>query len=218
MDDAEHLSALEGIRGRTRADQLVSTDPAEALKVARSIRHPWYRCQALSSVARNVVDPSAAGAILASALSAANEQLEPNRIISISSWPLSLLVHIDRADTQNNVDRLLAIISKEPHSIRRADGLLALLGAIHSDQTMREQVLSPLISALRVSTARKTGRLVRALALMLAVDDRAQALEILNIIPETREIRQARRLIGAGEHLGPPYRLPGHEASTSGAA
>lgn len=36
---------------RTHVSELVLTEPRKALRVARAIRHPWYRCQSLSMVA-----------------------------------------------------------------------------------------------------------------------------------------------------------------------
>jgi hypothetical protein len=41
--------ALEGVKGRQRTDDLIETDREAALRAARGIRHPWYRCQALAA-------------------------------------------------------------------------------------------------------------------------------------------------------------------------
>lgn len=43
----------EDVAGRARVRKLVLTEPREALKIARAIRHPWYRCQSLAMVAEH---------------------------------------------------------------------------------------------------------------------------------------------------------------------
>ena len=47
-----HPSATAGVAGRMRAGQLAAFDPAGAFTIARAIAHPWYRCQAMASIAR----------------------------------------------------------------------------------------------------------------------------------------------------------------------
>jgi hypothetical protein len=54
MVKAQHPSA--GVAGRTRAEQLAASDPLRALAIARAIPDAWYRCQALSSIARAAPD------------------------------------------------------------------------------------------------------------------------------------------------------------------
>jgi hypothetical protein len=52
MHKTGRLHSTDGVAGRMRAQQLAPVDPAAALAVARVVADAWYRCQALSSVAR----------------------------------------------------------------------------------------------------------------------------------------------------------------------
>jgi hypothetical protein len=54
-----------------------SSDYERALQLARSIPAPWYRCQALSSVAEVTADPDAKRALIAEAFASALETAEP---------------------------------------------------------------------------------------------------------------------------------------------
>jgi len=161
----------------------------------------------LTAIADRVEDPEEARNLLSAALDAAAEQKEPNRIASVSAWPLSVLVHVDKVATSRYVERLLALMESESNLIRRADGLLLLMDAIYTDQDLRARVLAPLLAAIHAARGGKIPRITRDLALVLAAVDREAAEYVLSSVPETREIRQARRLIAAGERLGPALRL-----------
>jgi hypothetical protein len=93
-----------------------------------------------------------------------------------------------------------------------------LIYAIYPDQGLRDLVLVPLREAITASVGPKVPRIVRDLALLLAPDDPAMAEEVLTIVAESQKIRQARRLIAAGERLGPRLLLPGHERPDGRAA
>jgi hypothetical protein len=58
---------------------------------------------------------------------------EPNRIVTVSAWPLKVLcLNGESKELKMEIDRLLAIISKEPSPVRRLDALNYMLGAIVS--------------------------------------------------------------------------------------
>ena len=82
-------------RGRAAAFKLAETNPREALKVARAIRHPWYRCQALAGLAQVWGTKAQQMDVLEEALAGAQEQSEINRIVTVSSWPLGVMVRLD---------------------------------------------------------------------------------------------------------------------------
>jgi hypothetical protein len=109
-----------GVAGRGRVHQFVAKHVNEALSLAKTIAHPWYRCQALAEVGEMLADPARALEVLRLALASAHELEEPNRIVTVASWPLLILVARNFGDLSTEVDRLLAIISSEPHSLRRS--------------------------------------------------------------------------------------------------
>jgi hypothetical protein len=56
---------------------------------------------------------------------------EPNRITSVSSWPVKVLCGIqDIEKLKKEVARLLGVIQQEPSPVKRADALNLLLGAL----------------------------------------------------------------------------------------
>lgn len=138
---------MAGVRKRSEVTKLLPDDSRKALSVARSIKHPWYRTQALSNVAQ-FKSGGEALAILEEAFAAASEQAEINRIVTVSSWPLRELVKIDAKRAQRHLERLLALATQEPHGLRRADALSAMLGVVFSTRAQ-----SACCAATRSNTA-----------------------------------------------------------------
>jgi hypothetical protein len=121
---------MSGSSLRQIAAALAQEDASRALDIAQSIGDPWYRCQALSSVAERL-EGQARSKVLAEALDAALHANGPNRIVTVSSWPLRILSRIgahDRVVTE--LGRLTALLDEEPHPVRRMDALMALLLAV----------------------------------------------------------------------------------------
>lgn len=83
---------LQGVNDRRRVDGLLSHDVVAALTLARRIAHPWYRCQSLAAVAAAMDDDRRAGAVLDEAMAAAFAQSEPNCVVTVAAWPLSVMV------------------------------------------------------------------------------------------------------------------------------
>src|SRR3954468_4549782 len=96
-----------------------ASDPPRALAIARSISDPCFRCQALSAVAEHVSDRRERHDLIREVLRVAGETGQPNRVVTVSVWPLRLL-HVDREWDWlgSELDRLLVVISHEPHPTR----------------------------------------------------------------------------------------------------
>lgn len=192
----------EGVAGRDRVNGLAGTDPRAALTAARANPHPWYRCQSLARVAAEIADESKATSILREALAAAREQEEPNRIVSVSAWPISILVRRSLCDVSHIVGELLAIIGREPNPVRRGDALLMLLEAVIRDRSLRRTVLEPLLQACAEGRGWKSRRTLQFAALALAVEDPEAALDVARRIPESRQSRRAKKMLEQRERLG----------------
>ena len=63
---------------------------SKAIQIAQTIDDPWYKCQALAHCAR-YADNSEANNLLAQACETASELDSPNRIVSCSAWPFSVI-------------------------------------------------------------------------------------------------------------------------------
>ena len=121
---------------RDRVAEIAAEKPQQALELAHGIRDSWFRCQALSIAAVHVLDPRTQRRAIDDALSAANELREPNRVVTVSSWPvkaLALTGNMRRVSVE--VDRLLQIIAGEGSPVRRADALRYLFGSVSCAST-----------------------------------------------------------------------------------
>jgi hypothetical protein len=126
----------EGPQKRNRVCAIAKTKPVEALALARSIRDPWFRCQALSIAALHAPDRRSQKSAIDDAFSAANELGEPNRTVTVSSWPVKALVLTGHTSgVSSAVDRILQLIATESSPVRRADALRYLLGAVSNAPT-----------------------------------------------------------------------------------
>lgn len=120
-----------GTQQRDRVAVIAKTKPLEALELARGIEDPWFRCQALSIAAVHAPDRRSQQRAIDDAFAAANELDEPNRVVTVSSWPvkaLGLAGHLSSISPE--VERLLQLMSTESSPVRRADALRYLLGAV----------------------------------------------------------------------------------------
>jgi hypothetical protein len=175
---AERVTS-EDVAGRREAQVLSRTDVRRALAVARAIRHPWYRCQALASVADAMSTPTARDAALTEAVEAAFQQLEPNRIACAGSWPLRVMVRHGHAGVRRLVGRLLNVLEKEEHGLRRLDGLAAVIGPLLAIRELRTLAWPSFLAAADASTGWRTERIVSWMAVALAEYDKSAALRLL---------------------------------------
>jgi len=119
-----------GTQQRSLVSSIAATQPERALEVARSIGDPWFRCQALSMAAVHTSDRRTRERAIDEAFESANELGEPNRVVTVSSWPVKALAMTGNvARVKSETSRLLQIISAEGSPVRRADALRYLLGA-----------------------------------------------------------------------------------------
>jgi hypothetical protein len=192
----------EDVSDRATVARLAPLDPDQALVVARAIRHPWYRCQAITSVAE--IQPSNAVSIrlLNEALSAAREQSEPNRIVSVASWPLKHLAKVAPEIASVELSRLLPIIEAEPHALRRLDGLFRLLGSVASVPELRESVKPSFVATAAVSHGWRSERLVAFAALLLFQFDSIFARTLLASRKPNRFVKRAERELQSCNAIG----------------
>jgi hypothetical protein len=152
----------DDVLGRARTDKLSLTDPQAALKVARAIRHPWYRCQALSKVAEHWGTKAQRLSLLEEALAVAQEQQEINRVVTVSAWPLGVMVGIDPNAVPKHLQRLVDLASREAHTLRRADALHAVASALRNDPLLLAAVVPALTGALLGGHGWRIDRLIRS--------------------------------------------------------
>lgn len=178
---------------RDQAMSVAKRDPSKALALATKINDPWYRCQALAAVAKYTEDKRGREAILKDAFEVATQCKEPNRIVTVSAWPLRVL-----CDQQNvvlvkrEVERLLSVIAKESHPTRRGDGKLALIWALHRGP---KDVLMTVVERFKETCQQghgwKRDRNLYEVALLIKKHDRSKAKELLELIEDAGKKRNA---------------------------
>lgn len=183
----------KGVLGRARVADLLKQDKRSAFAVARQIEHPWYRCQALSSVAE--ASPSQSEELLEEAFEAAYAQSELNRVASVARWPLTLLTKLNPIRAATHEAKLLHIISQESHGLRRLDGLCAILIAVAAVESLRLTALEAFLATAKVSFGWRTERLVDTAACVLVAVDREGAQALLASRPFTRYTKRSRALL-----------------------
>ena len=125
------ITAPKYVRDRDEVDTLAPTSPHKALEIARNITQPWYRTQSLATVAFYIPEPEKKLALLHQAFAAAQEQHEPNRIVTVSSWPLDIARRLKYWPLLEQITpRLLAIIRQEESPVRRSHALYYTLEAL----------------------------------------------------------------------------------------
>lgn len=190
---------MEGSGERWKAFEAVRRgEPGRAIAIARSIRHPWYRCQSLGIVAKEIPDPTLRLALVDEAFTAADQLIEPNRIVTAASWPIEVLaMHGPSQRLRSEVDRLLAVAATEPHGLRRADAQSFLLHRAWPDEPARTRALDAFLKTCASAHGWRRDRLLSAVAPRLATVDRGRAAEVAAMIEGPRAQRRTHRDIEA---------------------
>jgi hypothetical protein len=92
---------MQGVALRSKVDRLVSQDIDAAYLLANSIRHPWYRSQALSAVAEKSSD-SSINKILIESFQSAMMCHDTNRRVCVACWPLRVAIQRNREKLTND--------------------------------------------------------------------------------------------------------------------
>ena len=187
----------EDVRGRSTTEKLLPERPQEALEVARQIRHPWYRCQALSSVAEAVSSRADALRILAEALSAAREQAEPNRIVTVGTGPLRKLLELNPEAAAREVESLMHTALREEHGLRRLHALDFLLAAVVAHPSLRAQVAHPYLHTAQCCHGWRAERTIAFRSEHLAAFDLPLAHQLLAGRQPNRFVNKARQTLSS---------------------
>jgi hypothetical protein len=166
----------EDVAKRGEVHDLAPSNPDGALKIARTIPHPWYRCQALSCVAEHTGTIPKKLKLLNEAFEAAQLQAEINRQVTASSWPLKVLAQSDSIGATERLLSLVAQADREGHPLRRADALYALAGAVAKQPGLLNIVEPSLVRALLEGRGWRIDRLIRNAILLGISSESARAL------------------------------------------
>lgn len=193
--------------GRDERDEIraiARIDPAAALSTARGVTDRWRRVQSLAVAAWYHPDDKEASAVACEALRLAHELSVPNRVVSVSAWPLRVLVSRDPIAAGDAVRQLLTVIASEANPVRRADALILVLTAVYRNDDARTAVLRALVEACTATRAWKASWVLYRTTLMFASTDTDTAVELASKIQSERRKRQAFRELASKESRDTP--------------
>ena len=180
---------------------IAAAKPRQALELARRIVDPWFRCQALSIAAVHERDRRARERAIQDAFAAATELTDPNRIVTVASWPVkALALTRNHGKASAEVDRLLRIIAAEGSPVRRADALRYLLGSVSGGRNDVIQRVARAFAAACLAPLDSGGRNTKGESHLeeclpaIAQIDPALAKTILGRLTPSRSARAARAI------------------------
>jgi hypothetical protein len=181
---------------RNLANRLASTQPERALSIARAIEAPWFRCQALSHVARYWPDKKY-GHILEEAVRAADSQDETYQRAAVSAWPIRAYLERDDAVPAR---ALLKKYSRAASSIAnrgsRSEALFLLFQAAKPfAPDLWQPIFRALVEAAEPSLSWRQGRALRYAANMLICDDRRLVQEAVRQLSELKHLAALQALL-----------------------
>ena len=182
-----------GVAGRMRAGQLAATDPTRALVIARAIPDAWYRCQALTAIARAAPDKYVPQAFRQARVAAAEA---PDAFQQTAVLHSTIEAALARGLGPLAVEILREALDRVP-LIEPADSLAYALDLIWcrvaaAGEALRRPVMGSALAYCDPNRGWRTERLFRHMVDALA-DDEADAL-ISSLRPGRTRDRLARRL------------------------
>jgi hypothetical protein len=205
---------MSATQERDQVSRIVGTDIDSALRIARKIGDPWFRCQALAHVAWHAAAPRRFFGLVAESLESGWSIKIPNRAVTVIAWPVAALARRqfpDAAAMKRNgrelravIDRLAKVIAGEPSPASRADALLMHVHALSPFRPeLRNGVLGLLVKECQNPANRKRQRQVEEAALVVAPDDPARAIGLTALLEGTRKNRTIAKITNQSEVLGP---------------
>lgn len=199
---------------RDHAARMAGRDDASALRIARNIGDPWYRCQALAYVALHTADVKRFLGLVAESLESGWSIEDANRSVTVVAWPVAVLARRNDpgpdARKRNDrvlreaVNRVVKTIIGEPNPASRADALLCHIHALSpSRRELRDRVLGLLVKDCRDVANRKRQRQLEHAALVIAPDDLNAALGLAALLNENRRRRTIESIEARCPWLGP---------------
>jgi hypothetical protein len=174
---------------RQLAHRLAKTEPDQALAVARKINDPWFRCQALSHVAR-YWPGSDYDQLLKEALKAADSHEDVYRQVTVAAWPIR--AHLERGSPVSASIILGECVERAPsigNMGSRSEALFMCFQAIKpAAADLWKRAFWALIEATEPALAWRQRRNIRDAIAMVAADDPQLVQAALNKLSDEKTI------------------------------
>lgn len=191
---------MDNVNAREMAGQLARPNPERALAVARGIRDPWYRCQALAQVGR-YAGTDLAKLALDEAVEAAAQGGDGYRRLTVLAWPIRAAIERGQAGL---AERWLKAALKEIATVdplpSRAETLWWLwAAAFPGGDKMRSAVRGAVLVHCPPDRSWRAERLYRYMVATLAEASPDDAHTLLAAMPDGRAKTRIGRRHAAGE-------------------
>lgn len=181
---------------RNRACRLASDDPMGAAEIARSIREPWFRTQALAGVLCHIEEPRV-DALVAEALASADGCEDAFKRAVVATSIIRALVDRGRSpQARTALNNALRVSDEIEHPGSRAEALRHLGRSTAVIEASQLRAIAERL--VELSRGGKHWRVLRALIDILceldAVDSEAASLVLARIPDEAWRMKVARRM------------------------
>lgn len=192
---------------RTLASRFAPDQPERALSVARAIEAPWFRCQALSQVARYWPDEKY-HRILKEAVRAADLQDQVFNQVAVSAWPIR--AYLERGDAPR-AKKLLVKGTQASRAIdnmgSRSEALFSIFQAAKPFAIdLWQPVFWALVEAAEPALSWRQLRNLKYAVAMVASDNPCLAHQVLEKLVEPKNLSTVRRYLDTPLNIQPrPY-------------
>jgi len=179
---------------RDIAIRLASVRPDEALSVAKGIEAPWFRCQALSHVARHWPDKMYSR-LLEEAILAADCQEDVFKRVAVSAWPIR--AYLERGNptpAKELLTKYVAASGAIENMGSRSEALFSLFQASKPfDNGLWQPVFWALVAAAEPALSWRQLRNLRNAVAMVASDNGELVQQAIETLSEPKNLSTVRR-------------------------
>lgn len=204
MGQNREMSVTTPTGQRERSIRLGTSDPKQAVAIARVIDDPWFRCQSLAYAGRYWPGDDYES-LLTEAVKAAESQDNWYKRVSVSAWPIR--AYLER-DCSIPAKRLLEQYAAKAINIEnmggRSEALMMLFHAAKPfDQGLWEPVLWYLVRATEPAIAWRQVRNIRSALAMVSADVPSLVHEVTKRLTDEKIITQIKRDVDKGKTAEP---------------
>ena len=195
---------LTPTHARELAHRLSSSEPEQALMVAREINDPWFRCQALSQVARYWPQADY-DRLLKEAVDAADSQDDAYKRVAVSAWPIrAYLERGEVSQARELLERYTPAAARIENMGSRSEALFMVFQAAKPfAPDLWQPVLRALVAATEPALAWRQRRNVRDAIAMVTQGGPALVEEALASLSDDKTVAAVRRDLAKGRCAEP---------------
>lgn len=196
--------SLTPTRDRERAHSLSGSEPEKALMVARKIGDAWFRCQALSQVARYWPNPDYQR-LLKEAVEAGDSQNDAYKQVTVAAWPIrAYLERGSAAPAKSLLERYTSAATRIENMGSRSEALFMLFQAAKPFAAdLWKPVFLALVAATEPALAWRQRRNIRDAIAMVAQGDPSLVEKALARLSDEKKISAIRRDVENGRRAEP---------------